>query len=168
MCRLTFIAIFSVMFTVTPYAVEVKKQTPVAEAVTAPLSDLNLIHSEIPPALIIAQKQPYKVPSELSCGALLIEVEELDALLGPDIDSTELDTNTSLIKKGVSKAKSTAVGTLRNTTESVIPYRGWVRKLSGAERYSKKVTASITAGTIRRAFLKGIMVSKECEQSVDN
>lgn len=164
MCRFTFISLLSVILTITPYAVEVKKQSPVAEAVTAPLSDLNLIHSEIPPALIIAQKQPYKMPSELSCGALSIEIDTLDAILGPDVDAAELDTNTSLVKKGVSKAKSTAVGTLRNTTESVIPYRGWVRKLSGAERYSKKVSASITAGTIRRAFLKGIMASKECVQ----
>lgn len=166
MCRFTFISLLSVILTITPYAVEVKKQSPVAEAVTAPLSDLNLIHSEIPPALIIAQKQPYKVPSELSCGALSIEVDELDTILGSDIDidAAELDTNTSLVKKGVSKAKSTAVGTLRNTTESVIPYRGWVRKLSGAERYSKKVSSSITAGMIRRAFLKGIMASKECVQ----
>ncbi|HZF71040.1 hypothetical protein [Sulfuricurvum sp.] len=160
--RLALISSLSMVLTMTLFATEAKKYSPVKDAVTAPLSDLNLIHADIPPALIAAQKQPYKVPAQLNCEALSIEVEELDNILGPDIDAPKSDTNVTLVKKGVSKAESAAIGTLRSTTESVIPYRGWVRKLSGAERYSKKITASIHAGTVRRAFLKGIMVSKEC------
>ena len=34
--------------------------------------------------------------------------------------------------------------------------RSWVRKLTGAEKYSREVEASITAGTIRRSYLKGL------------
>jgi hypothetical protein len=37
-----------------------------------------------------------------------------------------------------------------------------VRKLSGAERHSKQVAASIAAGTARRAFLKGMATSQQC------
>jgi hypothetical protein len=44
----------------------------------------------------------------------------------------------------------------------VVPYRGWVRKLTGAERYSKEVAAAIAAGTVRRAFLKGVVVTRGC------
>jgi len=44
----------------------------------------------------------------------------------------------------------------------VIPFRGWIRKLTGAERYSKRVAAAITAGAVRRAFLKGVRVMKNC------
>ncbi|MDD2368948.1 MAG: hypothetical protein PHQ90_06560 [Sulfuricurvum sp.] len=165
------VALIFSLFAVLPItlsAAESKKHSAVKDAVTAPLSDLNLIHVEIPPVLIEAQKEPYRVPIELSCDALSLDVEELDNVLGPDLDAAKSDSNTTLLQKGVSRAESAAVGTLRNTTESVIPYRGWVRKLSGADRYSKKVTASITAGTVRRAFLKGIMASKECIRTSSN
>jgi hypothetical protein len=37
-----------------------------------------------------------------------------------------------------------------------------VRKLSGAERYSREVAAAIAAGTIRRAFLKGMRQAAGC------
>ena len=35
-----------------------------------------------------------------------------------------------------------AVGAVQRTAQDLIPFRGWVRKLSGAERYSKKVAAA--------------------------
>jgi len=44
--------------------------------------------------------------------------------------------------------------------ESLIPYRSWVRKLSGAERASKAVAAAISAGMVRRGFLKGMLQSQ--------
>ena len=55
-----------------------------------------------------------------------------------------------------------AVGALQKTVEGAIPFRGWVRKLTGAERYSRKVAAAITAGSIRRAFLKGVAAADGC------
>ena len=51
---------------------------------------------------------------------------------------------------------------MRSAAEGVIPFRGWVRKLSGAERYSRDVAAAIAAGTIRRAYLKGIAQAGGC------
>jgi hypothetical protein len=44
----------------------------------------------------------------------------------------------------------------------VIPFRGWVRKLDGAERHSKEVAAAIAAGSVRRAFLKGVGQTLGC------
>jgi hypothetical protein len=38
-----------------------------------------------------------------------------------------------------------------------------VRKLTGAERYSREVAAAISAGTIRRAYLKGLGASAGCD-----
>ncbi len=51
---------------------------------------------------------------------------------------------------------------VRRTTEGVIPFRGWVRKLTGAERVERRVQAAVTAGTIRRAYLKGIAQAAGC------
>jgi hypothetical protein len=36
------------------------------------------------------------------------------------------------------------------------------RKLTGAERYSRRVAVAITAGGVRRGFLKGLKVSQGC------
>ncbi|NTV09929.1 MAG: hypothetical protein HGA47_04045 [Zoogloea sp.] len=137
-------------------------QSRVVDAATVPLNDLNLVHAEIPAVLAEAEKQPYVVPANLSCVALDTEVRELDSALGPDLDTPASESNPGLIERGSDEAKKAAVGALRRTTEGIVPFRGWVRKLSGAERYSKKVAAAIAAGTVRRAFIKGIRISKDC------
>lgn len=137
-------------------------QTRVTDAATIPLNDLNLVHAEIPPVLISALRHPYAVPTELDCISLEDKIDKLDLALGPDLDTPDSAEHPSLIERGIDRVKSSAVDNIRDTTENVIPFRGWVRKLSGAERYSKKVAAAITAGSIRRAFLKGVLVVKVC------
>lgn len=140
-----------------------KTQEQVTDAVTAPLNDLNLVKADIPEILLQTQKQPYAIPENKSCEALLVQIIDLDAVLGPDLDANETNNKPSLIERGNEQASKAAIGAIRRTAESIVPYRSWVRKLSGAERYSKKVAAAITAGTIRRGYLKGMMVAQGCE-----
>ena len=83
-------------------------------------------------------------------------------MLGPDLDAPASASNPGLNERGSNAVGTAAVDALRRTAEGVVPYRGWVRKLSGAERYSKQVAAAIAAGTVRRAFLKGLRASTEC------
>jgi hypothetical protein len=137
-------------------------QAQITDAAMVPFNDLNLVNAEIPPVLISALKHPYGLSPESGCEALSGEINELNSVLGADLDTPDKDTQPSLIERGVDRVKSSAVGSIRDTTENVIPFRDWVRKLSGAERYSKKVAAAIAAGSIRRAFLKGVLVSKDC------
>jgi hypothetical protein len=125
------------------------------DAAATPLSDLNVVRAEIPPVLAAAQKAPYALPADRGCAALGAEIQALDAALGADLDTTERGHNPSLIERGVGDA-------LKNTAEGVIPFRGWVRKLTGAERYSREVAAAIAAGTIRRAYLKGLGSAAGC------
>ncbi len=127
----------------------------VRDAANAPLQDLNVVRAEIPPLLSAAQKAPYAVPADRSCAALDIDVQALDAALGADLDTAPSDNNPSLIERSAGDA-------LRSAAQNVIPYRGWVRKLSGAERYSRDVAAAIAAGTVRRAYLKGIAQAGAC------
>jgi len=127
-----------------------------------PLGDLNVVHAEIPAVLVEAQKEPYSVPSDLSCASLRARVRALEEVLGPDLDAPASASNPGLIERGSSAAGTAAVGALRHTGRRCRSFRGWVRKLSGAERYSKQVAAAIAAGTVRRAFLKGLGVQKEC------
>lgn len=131
----------------------------VGTAATTPLSDLNLVQAAIPPLLAEAQKAPYRLPDDTSCTGLKSQVAAFDEVLGADIDTPPSANNPGLIERGVDDAAS---GALQRTVEGVVPFRGWVRKLSGAERYSKQVAAAIAAGGARRAFLKGLAAGRSC------
>jgi hypothetical protein len=135
---------------------------PVTEAATTPLNDLNLVRAPIPGVLADAQKRPYAAPQDTSCSALAAEVKSLDEVLGPDLDAPATAANPGLIERGVTLAGNEAVSTVRGAAEGVVPYRKWVRKLSGAERYSQDVAAAIAAGTVRRAYLKGQFTARSC------
>lgn len=127
----------------------------VRDAATTPLSDLNVVRADIPAVLAAAQKAPYAVPADKACAALAGDVQALDAVLGADLDTPATGSNPSLIERGAADA-------LKSAAEGAIPFRGWVRKLSGAERYSREVAAAIAAGTARRAYLKGIAQAGAC------
>ncbi len=133
-----------------------------SSAATSPLTDLNIIQSEIPEILLKTQVTPYAIPEDSTCKGLLAQVAALDEVLGADLDTPETPDNPSLIERAGDWVAIETTRTVRRTAEGVIPFRSWVRKLTGAERYSKRVSSAITAGTVRRAFLKGIAVSNKC------
>jgi len=133
-------------------------QDKVSKAATTPLSDLNVVRADIPDVLKAALAAPYGAPTDGSCAGLAAAVRELDEVLGPDLDVPASKGNTGLLERG----EDAATGALQRTAEGVIPFRGWVRKLSGAERYARQVSAAITAGGVRRGFLRGQAVAKGC------
>jgi len=139
--------------------------TPMGEqlagAAVTPLNDLNLVHTKIPAALITAQKAPYAPPVDPTCVGLSKEIQLLDAALGADLDAPHAP-EPSLVDRGRSEADAAVVGVVKSTAESLIPFRGWVRKLTGAERASRQVTKAIAAGIVRRAYLKGLGQAQGC------
>lgn len=136
--------------------------TRITQAVSAPLTDLNILRTKIPKPLVDAQKDPYLTPKELTCEALAAEVQSLDDALGPDLDLPQSDENPGLLERGTVAAGDAAIGALKGAAEGLLPYRGWVRKLTGAERHSKEVAAAIAAGGVRRAYLKGLGQARDC------
>ncbi|WP_457418755.1 hypothetical protein [Roseateles sp. P5_E7] len=133
-------------------------QDKVAGAATTPLSDLNVVRADIPEVLRAAAAAPYAQPADVSCPALAASIHALDELLGPDLDAPAGKSGAGLLERG----EDAATGALQRTAEGVIPFRGWIRKLSGAERYARQVNAAITAGGVRRGFLRGLAVAKTC------
>jgi hypothetical protein len=129
----------------------------VTQAVTTPLSDLNLMKTEIPPLLQAAAAGPYAPPADSSCAALNSAVLALDELLAPDLDAPP-EAKQSLTERG----GDAALNALQRTAEGAVPFRGWLRKLSGAERQSRRVEAAIEAGQARRSFLKGMRAGRGC------
>ena len=140
-----------------------KSDTPqqIGDAVTAPLKDLNLVKTTIPDQLRAAQKNPYAIPAETSCTVLAKEINALNEVLGADLDTPSTDKDDSLLTR--INVVDESISAIRKTTEGAVPFRNWVRKLSGAERKSKAVAAAITAGSIRRAYLKGIGQANKCQ-----
>lgn len=141
-------------------------QENVQGAASAPLRDLNVLRTKIPAVLLEAMTDPYARPAPLpkragkpaQCAQLTALIQPLDDALGADLDTPSQDED-DLLQKG----RTTALGAAASLASDAIPFRGWVRKLSGAERHDKLVIAAITAGGVRRAYLKGLGEARGCE-----
>ena len=134
----------------------------VVGAVSAPMRDLNLLRSKIPPVLLEALEDPYARPKPSTCSELIALLRPLNEALGADIDEPSSPDDRALIAKGRDAAGDAALGMVASAAQDLIPLRGWVRRLSGAERHDKLVRAAITAGGIRRGYLKGLGEAKGC------
>jgi hypothetical protein len=129
-------------------------------AVTSPLRDVNVLRTKIPAALLIAIAEPYARPADHGCGGLTAEVRSLNEALGPDLDVQGGDEKAKLVSRKA--AENVALGMVADTAQDVIPFRGWVRKLTGAERHDRLVGQAIHAGQVRRAYLKGLGEARGC------
>jgi hypothetical protein len=127
-------------------------------AVSAPLRDVNVVRTKVPPVLLEAMADPYRRPPVASCAELIAQIEPLDAALGADLDAPATDADVDLLERG----RGVALGAVAGATSDIIPFRGWVRKLTGAERHDKLVQGAITAGGVRRAYLKGLGEARGC------
>ena len=127
----------------------------VSGAAVTPFNDLNLVKAPIPEVLSVAQTAPYAFPEARTCTDLRASVQALDDVLGPDLDAPPSEDAQNAVERGLANA-------VQNAAEGIIPYRGWVRKITGAERHAKHISAAIAAGTVRRAFLKGIAKAESC------
>jgi len=135
------------------------------KAAVTPLNDLNLVNAPIPETLQQAARAPYALPggsARPACETLAAEVRALDEVLGPDLDHPPAPGHPGLIERGGDAAVDAVHKAVQGAAEGVVPFRSWVRKLSGAERYSRQVAAAIAAGTVRRAFLKGLGQAQGC------
>lgn len=126
-----------------------------------PFEDINLKRQKIPEKLSAIADNPYVLPPQMLCEGLRMEIIELDGLLGPDVCTPENPTGIQnsrkgeYVEQGAGFTKDQAVGIVRSKAD-IIPFRGVVRKLSGAEKHARAVERAYQAGKLRRAFLKGV------------
>jgi hypothetical protein len=132
-------------------------------AVSAPLRDMNLLRTKIPPVLLEAMAEPYaRPPKKTNCDTLISMVAPLDLALGEDVDRVPPQENEDLMDRGKRMAGTAAFGAMASAAQDLIPMRGWVRKLSGAEKHDKLVQSAMASGAIRRAYLKGLGEARGC------
>lgn len=132
-------------------------------AAEAPLRDLNILRTKIPDALLAAMADPYeRPPRKAKCSDLVDLIVPLDEALGVDLDVPPTNDETLERSRLVEQGRGAAYGAVAGVATDAIPFRGWVRKLTGAERHDKFVQAAINAGAVRRAYLKGLGEAKGC------
>jgi hypothetical protein len=131
----------------------------VGSAITSPLSDFNLMRTEIPAVLISARKAPYAFPADAGCIWFTTEIQGLNFVLGPDLDDVKLDADGNVVERELGNA---TVNALKSFTEGFVPFRAWVRRLTGADSHAREVAAAGMAGIVRRSYLKGVAHAKAC------
>ena len=132
-----------------------------SDAATASLDDFNLRRREIPP-MLSAMPTPYHVPAELTCARIEMDLAELDAVLGPDWDTPAPDErlNTEAL---ADEAADAALDTVRAVSTGWLPFRGLVRRATGAESHEKRYNQAFRIGAQRRAYLKGYGHAAGCD-----
>ncbi|OYX32274.1 MAG: hypothetical protein B7Y99_08935 [Caulobacterales bacterium 32-69-10] len=131
------------------------RRPTVGSAIATPVQDLNLKKTDIPEVLEKAAANPYDISAVGNCAAIAAEVASLDQALGADADAPpqpEADDG-----KGGTAATVLSVG-----VQALIPYRGVIRHISGANASDKALNAAIQTGFARRGFLKGRAVEMNC------
>ena len=125
------------------------------DVVSQPVKDVGIAKTKIPPSLVEASEAPYSLAGLKSCRQIADAVRVLDAALGPDYSAGGPNDKVS-----VGKAAGGAV------VNSLIPFRGVVREVSGAAAADRRLTAATQAGFARRGFLRGVHQTRGCKEAL--
>lgn len=122
--------------------------------VTQPFEDLNIKQDEVPAKLIAIEADPYAAGGMTTCEEIAKEIAELDAVLGADVDARDPTKR---------KTEDTMIDLGGSVISSLIPFRGVVREVTGANATKRRYQQAVYAGVTRRSFLKGLGKAKGCE-----
>ena len=137
----------------------VRDKGSVAHAATTPLRDVGLMRPQIPEALQ-HMHYPYTMPPA-DCGVIAAEIKMLDGLLGEE--SYQPSDAKSLTTRAGDEAEGYAISSIANAAADALPYRAWVRRLSGANSADRKAATAYLFGEQRRTFLRGYSTGLACQ-----
>ncbi|WP_294046824.1 hypothetical protein [Sphingomonas sp.] len=118
--------------------------------VSQPVRDVGLAKTKVPPVLTRAAQAPYATAGLSKCPAIRAQLRSLDAVLGPDLD------------RGGPRPETLAALGGKAVVNSLIPFRGVVREVSGAAAADRRKAIGIQAGLARRGFLRGLALARHC------
>lgn len=131
----------------------------VADAAYTPLRDVGLMRPEIP-LLLRNLQYPYSTATLTDCAAVNHEIAALDGVLGPESYQPGPDRN--IWDRGGDFVENQAIDAAQDTAEGLIPFRSWVRRISGANRAERDALRAVANGQQRRTFLRGYGASLGC------
>lgn len=124
------------------------------EIATQPVRDVGVQKIDIPLPIQQAAAAPYSLKGLKGCAQLNRALFELNDVLGPDYDGA-----VAVHENKVGKLAEAGGKTIVNT---IIPFRGLVREISGAAPAERRLNAAIRAGFARRGFLRGVATARKC------
>jgi hypothetical protein len=131
---------------------EVRKKS--VDIGTQPVRDVGIMKRQVPPILVKAQNDPYSLKGLKTCRQLANEVSSLNAVLGEDYV-----VGNEVKESRVGKLAEAGGKTVVNT---IIPFRGLVREITGAAPADRRLNAALDAGYARRGFLRGVHAKQGC------
>jgi hypothetical protein len=131
----------------------------VTDAAYSPLRDVNMLRPEVP-LLLRHLEYPYSTATLTSCAAVLDEIRQFDAVLGPE--SYQPGPNRNIWDKGGDFVEEQTIEAAQDTAHDLIPFRSWVRRLSGATAADREALRAVANGQQRRTFLRGYGASLGC------
>lgn len=124
------------------------------EIASQPVRDLGALRSDIPEILVSASADPYSLKGIRTCKQISAAVSALNSVLGPDFLAG--DSNPE------NRAGRLAAAGGRTVVNSLLPFRGLVREVSGAAPAERRLEAAVDAGYARRGFLRGVHRKQGC------
>ena len=128
------------------------------DIVTQPARDVGIQRTTIPAVLELAADDPYSMTGARTCAQIAASVIALNDVLGPDFDAPPAETG--------NQAGRVAEAGGRALVDSLIPFRGVVREISGAAGADRRLQAATHAGVARRGFLRGLHRARGCRTSL--
>jgi hypothetical protein len=120
-----------------------------------PARDLDAGRTKVPPLLQQAIANPYSTAGTGSCARVAASIRALNGVLGPDFGVG------SAANEGRASRIAEAGG--RSVVNSLVPFRGLVREVSGAAPAQRRLNAAMDAGYARRGFLRGLARARGCK-----
>jgi len=135
----------------------------VSGAAAQPLRDVGLIRPEIP-LLLRNLQYPYSTATLTDCNAVAREIGQLDAVLGPE--SYQPGPNRNIWDRSGDFVEEQTIQAAEDTAADLIPFRSWVRRISGASRAERDALRAVANGQQRRTFLRGYGASLGCPSMI--
>lgn len=132
----------------------------VIDATTGPLRDVNLVRQEIP-MVLRGLEYPYSTATLTEgCPEIARQIASLDAVLGPE--SYQPGPNRNIWDRSGDFVEEQVIEAAQDTVNDFIPFRSWIRRLSGANRAERDALRAVANGQQRRTFLRGYGASLGC------
>ncbi len=128
------------------------------DVLNQPFADLNLSRQQLPAILSRAAAAPFQRPDD--CEGLAREIAALSFALGPALSRSAAPPASP--QSSDHNAEAQAWNTARSATGGLIPFRGVIRWLSGADQQERQIQQAVLSGYVRRAYLEGIRDAEHC------
>lgn len=120
-----------------------------------PVKDVGVARTTIPPVLLAASQNPYGLKGIRTCRDISAAFRALTDVIGPDFTAGEV--------KRENRAGKLAEAGGQTVVNSLIPFRGLVREVTGAAPAQRRLNRAFDAGYARRGFLRGIHQTRKCK-----